>query len=157
MRKKIAFSHFHRRYHEHEVQEDVPDCIDDEEVKCVDETQGYTTEQKCSRWPIRRCSLAKQTVKKFTPETTCEKIPFELCGPSSCPVEAGPEQCQDKEETVREGGEKGLFRFVAVVQIELGTYDLNVFISSSSRRFPKKFVTWSPSGSANMLRSWFPS
>ena len=88
------------RYHEHEVEEDVPDCIDDEEVKCVDETVGYTTEQKCSRWPIKRCSLGRQTVKKFTPETTCEKLPFELCGPSACPVEPGPEECQDKEETV---------------------------------------------------------
>ena len=39
-------------------------------------------------------------VKKYTPETNCKKVPFELCGPAACPVEPGAEQCFDKTETV---------------------------------------------------------
>ena len=63
-------------------------------------TQGYTTEEKCSAWPVRKCDVTRQRVKKYSPETECKKIPFQLCGPSACPVEPGQEQCQDKEETV---------------------------------------------------------
>ena len=39
-------------------------------------------------------------MKKFSPETECKKVPFELCGPGACPVEQGPEECQDRMETV---------------------------------------------------------
>ena len=70
------------------------------EVKCEQVTQGYSTEEKCTTWPVQKCDLQRQAVKKFTPETECKKVPFELCGPSACPVEPGPEQCQDKEETI---------------------------------------------------------
>ena len=63
-------------------------------------TQGYTTEEKCTNWPLQKCVLQKQKVKKYTPETECKKVPFELCGPAGCPVEPGPEECQDKTETV---------------------------------------------------------
>jgi hypothetical protein len=63
-------------------------------------TQGYTTEEKCSNWPLQRCTLQKQKVKKYSPETECKKVPFELCGPAGCPVEPGQEQCQDRKETV---------------------------------------------------------
>ena len=48
-----------------------------------------------------KCTLETKVVKKYTPETDCKKNPFELCGPSACPVEPGPEQCFDKTETVR--------------------------------------------------------
>ncbi len=66
----------------------------------VQVTQGYTTEEKCTNWPQQKCVLQKQKVKKYTPETECKKVPFELCGPAGCPVEPGQEQCQDKTETV---------------------------------------------------------
>ena len=28
--------------------------------------------------------MTKKNVKKYTPQTTCEKIPVELCGPAGC-------------------------------------------------------------------------
>ncbi|CAB4054752.1 NOTCH4 [Lepeophtheirus salmonis] len=87
------------RYHEHEVIDDIPDCKDENEVKCEDVTQGYTTEQKCSKWPVKKCKLSSQTVKKYSPETHCTKVPFELCGPAACPTEPGPDVCISKEET----------------------------------------------------------
>ena len=89
------------RYHEHDVEDDVPECKEEKEQKCEQITQGYTTEEKCSNWPLQKCVLSKQKVKKYTPETECKKVPFELCGPAGCPVEPGQEECQDKSETVR--------------------------------------------------------
>ena len=89
-------------YHEHTVEEDVPICNTVLEKKCEDVTQGYTTEQKCTEWPQTKCTLERKTAKKHTPETECKKVPFELCGPSGCPVEPGQEQCQDRRETVRQ-------------------------------------------------------
>merc|ERR1712121_313588 len=64
------------RYHEHAVEDDVVECETIQEEKCEDVTQGYTTEQKCT------------------------KVPKELCGPSGCKLEAGPEECFPKTETV---------------------------------------------------------
>ena len=88
------------RYHEHDVEDDVPDCKVTFEEKCQDVTQGYTTNQECTKWPINKCQLSRQNVKKYSPVTECKKVPFELCGPSACPVEPGQEQCQSKRETV---------------------------------------------------------
>jgi len=88
------------RYHEHDVEDDVAECEETFEEKCEDVTQGYTTEQKCSKWPVNKCSLSRKPVKKFSPETECKKVPFELCGPGACPVEQGPEECQDRMETI---------------------------------------------------------
>ena len=92
------------RYHEHDVEDDIVECEDIQEEKCEDVTQGYSTQQKCTKWPRRVCSSSTQRVKKFTPETSCKKNPVEVCGPGLCPVEAGPEECYDRKETVRGNG-----------------------------------------------------
>ena len=84
------------------MEEDRPKCEEVFEEKCETKTQGYSTTEECSKWPITKCTLETTTVKKYTPETDCKKTPFELCGPSGCPVEPGPEQCYDKTETVSE-------------------------------------------------------
>ena len=35
----------------HDVQDDVVECTTEIEEKCEDETSGYTTNTKCSKWP----------------------------------------------------------------------------------------------------------
>lgn len=88
-------------YHEHDVEDDVVDCFEEVETKCEDVTQGYTTSEKCTKWPVQKCGkLQKATTKKYSPETECKKVPFELCGPGACPLEQGQEECQDKTQTV---------------------------------------------------------
>ena len=82
------------------MEDDVAECEETYEEKCEDVTQGYTTEQKCSKWPVNKCNLARKNVKKYSPETECKKVPYEVCGPSACPVEPGAEQCQERKETV---------------------------------------------------------
>ena len=35
----------------HDVEDDVVECRTEVEEKCEDETSGYTTNTKCSKWP----------------------------------------------------------------------------------------------------------
>jgi len=98
--KTVYESHCETRYHPHEVEDDVVDCVEEFEEKCIDVTQGYTTENKCSKWPVTRCTKERRTVIKHTPETDCKKVARQLCGPSGCVPKPGPEECFDKKETV---------------------------------------------------------
>merc|ERR1719495_736336 len=49
---------------EHEVEDDIAECSTELEEKCEDETSGYTTNTKCSKWPKEVCNIVKKTVKK---------------------------------------------------------------------------------------------
>ena len=69
---------------EHDVQDDVVTCETIQDEKCADETSGYTTLTKCSKWPREVCSVTKKNVKKYTPITGCTKEPRELCAPAGC-------------------------------------------------------------------------
>jgi len=86
------------RYEQHDVDEDVVECETIQEEKCVDETQGYTTEEKCTKWPVKKCRTRKSNTKKHSPVTECKKVPREICGPGNEAV-PGEEECFDKVET----------------------------------------------------------
>ena len=51
------------RYHEHDVEDDIVECETIQEEKCEDVTQGYTTEQKCTKWPRQGWALLSTVVK----------------------------------------------------------------------------------------------
>merc|ERR1711868_29355 len=87
------------RYQEHDVQDDVVECETIQEEKCEDVTQGYTTEQKCTKWPVQKCKTSAGKVKKYSPETECKKVPREICGAGTTQV-PGEEECFDRKETV---------------------------------------------------------
>jgi len=88
-------------YHVHEVEEDQPNCNIQMMEKCRDITIGYTTEQKCDKWPQQVCTLEKVMSKSTTPETKCEKRPREICGPGPCPmVKSKTSSCRTVIETV---------------------------------------------------------
>ena len=87
------------RYHEHDVQDDVVECVVEQEEKCEDVTQGYTTESKCTKWPVQKCDKQSKNVKKYSPETECKKVPREVCGEGTSQV-PGEEECFDRKETV---------------------------------------------------------
>merc|ERR1719495_1304722 len=84
----------------HDVDDDVVDCQTVNEEKCADETTGYTTSTKCTKWPREVCSVSKKQVRKYTPVTGCNKEPRELCAPAGCGFKQGPEECQDKTKTI---------------------------------------------------------
>jgi len=85
---------------EHDVEDDVVECTTVQDEKCADETSGYTTFTKCSKWPREVCSVAKKNVKKYTPITGCTKEPRELCAPAGCGFKEGAEVCYDKTQTI---------------------------------------------------------
>lgn len=82
---------------EHDVEDDVVSCETVVEEKCEDETSGYTTNTKCSKWPREVCSVQRTPVKKFTPETRCQKVPVELCGPSGKSYKLTTSQCNSQD------------------------------------------------------------
>ena len=63
------------RYHEHRVVDDVPNCQTIKEYKCELVTKGYTKEEECKEWPVQKCTVTSELVKKVTPETSCHKEP----------------------------------------------------------------------------------
>ena len=87
------------RYHEHRVMDDVPDCRTIKEYKCQVKSKGYTSEEECKEWPVQKCSVKSELVKKVTPETSCHKVPKKLCAPVGCGFVPGPEECYPKKET----------------------------------------------------------
>jgi len=84
----------------HDVVDDVVSCETIVDEKCEDETSGYTTNTKCSKWPREVCSVTRKAVKKFTPITGCTKEPIELCAPAGCRLVPGPVNCYDKTQTI---------------------------------------------------------
>ena len=82
--------------------DDIPDCHEIKEYKCRPISKGYKTEEDCKEWPVQKCSVKSEWVKKVTPETKCHKVPKKLCAPTGCGFVQGPEQCFDKKETVIE-------------------------------------------------------
>jgi hypothetical protein len=88
------------RYHEHEVIDDIPDCQTVKEYKCELVAKGYNTEEECKSWPVEKCNVRSELVKKITPETSCHKVPKKLCGPAGCALVQGPQECIDKKEIV---------------------------------------------------------
>ena len=67
-----------------QVEDDVVECETVYEEKCEDETSGYTTNTKCTKWPKEVCEVVKEPVTKFTPVTGCTKEPITLCAPAGC-------------------------------------------------------------------------
>jgi len=98
--KTVYESFCETSYHIHDVEDDVVDCKTVYDEKCEPVSQGYTTEEKCTKWPRQECTTSKVRVQKPSPQTKCEKKPRQLCGPSGCELKPGPEECFDRTETV---------------------------------------------------------
>ena len=89
----------------HDVQDDMVQCETVVEERCQDKTSGYTTNNKCSKWPREVCRVSKQSVKKTSPLTGCTKEPREPCAPAGCGFKQGREECYDKTKTVVQDAE----------------------------------------------------
>jgi len=84
----------------HDVEDDVVECETVQDEKCEDQTAGYTSFTKCSKWPREVCKTSKKKVKKYSPITGCTKEPRELCAPAGCGFKEGAEECFDKTQTI---------------------------------------------------------
>ena len=81
----------------HQVDEDVPECLPVVEQKCVEVTEGYTTNQQCSDFTRLQCRIKKAVVWKYEPLTECRRHPVKICAPAGCGVRQGEEICHDKQ------------------------------------------------------------
>ena len=117
--KTVYESQCQTRYLEHDVEEDKVACDVIQGEKCEDVTQGYTTEQRCTKWPVQQCQSSKENVKKYSPETDCKKVPRQLCGPSGCQQTAGPEECFDRQETVIQEVSRYTYQYISKSEILL--------------------------------------
>ena len=45
---------------------------------------GFDDKEECDEWPVEKCSVEQKLVKKFTPQTGCEKVKREMCAPPGC-------------------------------------------------------------------------
>jgi len=97
--KKVTQSVCVTSQHAHDVEDDIVDCVDVQDEKCEDVTQGYTTEQKCTKWPRRECTKSTERVTKYTPHTECKPNVIELCGQGVTTTFGEPE-CFDEPQTV---------------------------------------------------------
>jgi len=52
--------------------------------------------QQCEDWPVQKCTLEKKKVKKVNPETSCQKMPREICAPSNCEFRKQPKVCRQE-------------------------------------------------------------
>ena len=70
-------------FQEREVEEDTIQCTTIREEICeeVDEKCVINCDPKCTTLPVKRCNTETNTVKKYTPETKCTKVPRKVCEP----------------------------------------------------------------------------
>jgi len=52
--------------------------------------------EECEDWPVQKCTLEKKTVKKTNPETSCRKMPREICAPGNCAVRKSDKVCREE-------------------------------------------------------------
>lgn len=52
--------------------------------------------EECEDWQVQKCTLEKKLVKKVNPETSCQKMPREICAPSNCIFKQSEKVCRDE-------------------------------------------------------------
>jgi hypothetical protein len=62
--------------------------------------QELSIGEECELWPVQKCTLEKKTVKKVHPETSCRKMPREICAPSNCEFKSADEVCHDEDRSL---------------------------------------------------------
>ncbi|XP_040570678.1 uncharacterized protein [Lepeophtheirus salmonis] len=105
-------NHCETKYKVYELDQDEPNCKMVEELRCMNVTvelfhietsntsPPFVVKEKCERWPVQKCELGTKVVTKVHPETSCNKIPKEVCAPSNCKTAPGKEICKEETRTL---------------------------------------------------------
>lgn len=73
-----------------EMTEDHPVCGVKKQTRCTD--------KGCKEVPVMRCEIEKRTVRKAKPETSCTRVPSQVCRKEKC----APERCFERVKMTRE-------------------------------------------------------
>jgi len=68
--------------------------IDGNQLQALSDKDLLSIGEECEEWPIQKCTLEKKLVKKVNPETSCQKMPREICAPGNCVVKSQDKVCR---------------------------------------------------------------
>ena len=81
------------KYTKSTVNTQYPDCYQANQTVCQD--NGV-----CKTFPKLQCDIKFREEEVVMPETACENVPVEVCGPRMCPLKRGEDICRDEVQQV---------------------------------------------------------
>jgi len=70
--------------------------IDGNQLQDLSDKDLLSIGEECEEWPVQKCTLEKKLVKKVNPETSCQKMPREICAPGNCLVQKSDKVCRSE-------------------------------------------------------------
>jgi len=68
--------------------------IDGNQLEALSDKDLLSIGEECEEWPVQKCELVKKVVKKVNPETSCQKMPREICAPGNCLILPSEKKCR---------------------------------------------------------------
>jgi len=75
-------------------------AIDGNQIEDLSDKDLLSIGEECEEWPVQKCTLEKKTVKKVNPETSCQKMPREICAPGNCVVQKSDKTCRKENKSL---------------------------------------------------------
>jgi len=74
--------------------------IEGNQLESLSDKDLLSIGEECEDWPVQKCELVKKTVKKVNPETSCQKMPREICAPGNCVVKPSEKKCRKEKKSL---------------------------------------------------------
>jgi len=78
---------------------DIPQ-IEGNQLGALSDNDLLSIGEECEEWPVQKCTLEKKLVKKVNPETSCQKMPREICAPGNCLVRKSDKVCRKENKSL---------------------------------------------------------
>jgi len=78
------------------VRRQAGDAAGVEENSVESEKDFLNIGEECEEWPVQKCTVQRKVVKKVNPDTSCRKVPREICAPSNCVFLNNEKVCRDE-------------------------------------------------------------
>jgi len=74
--------------------------IDGNQLQTLSDKDLLSIGEECEEWPVQKCTLEKKVVKKVNPETSCQKMPREICAPGNCVIQKSEKACRKENKSL---------------------------------------------------------
>merc|ERR1719233_1313416 len=74
--------------------------IEGNQLESLSDKDLLSIGDECEDWPVQKCELVKKVVKKVNPETSCQKMPREICAPGNCVVKPSEKKCRKEKKSL---------------------------------------------------------